>query len=51
MAEQAGGRASDGVGRILERKPVDLHERVPFFVGSRDMVSEAERFLADPPPR
>jgi len=51
VAEQAGGRASDGVGRILERKPVDLHERVPFFVGSRDMVSEAERFLADPPPR
>ncbi|HSP01744.1 MAG TPA: class 1 fructose-bisphosphatase [Thioalkalivibrio sp.] len=47
VAEQAGGRATDGYSRIMERKPADLHERVPFFVGSREMVQEAERFLAD----
>jgi len=34
IAEQAGGKASDGYNRILELKPSHLHQRVPFFCGS-----------------
>jgi fructose-1,6-bisphosphatase len=31
IVEQAGGKASDGFGRIMEIQPTELHERVPFF--------------------
>ncbi len=46
IAEQAGGKASDGYNRIMELKPTELHERVPFFCGSRNMVAKAEEFMA-----
>ncbi|EAR16245.1 MULTISPECIES: class 1 fructose-bisphosphatase [Robiginitalea] len=46
LAEQAGGRASDGYRRILEITPTELHQRVPFFCGSRKMVEKAESFMA-----
>jgi fructose-1,6-bisphosphatase I len=46
LAEQANGRASDGFGRIMEIKPKELHQRVPFFCGSRLMVEKAESFMA-----
>lgn len=46
IAEQAGGKASDGFGRIMEIKPTELHERVPFFCGSSNMVTKAEEFMA-----
>lgn len=46
LAEQAGGKASDGFGRILEIEPTELHQRVPFFCGSPRMVEEAESFMA-----
>jgi len=46
LAEQAGGKATDGVGnRILEINPQSIHQRVPFFVGSPDMVDLAEKFM------
>ena len=45
LIEQAGGKASDGVSRILEIQPTTLHERVPFFVGSKNMVLKAESFF------
>ncbi len=38
LAEQAGGKASDGYRRILEIKPKELHQRAPIFVGSKNMV-------------
>lgn len=41
VAEQAGGSASDGKQRILDIQPKSLHERVPFYVGSKRMVEEA----------
>lgn len=44
IAEQAGGKATDGARRILEIKPKDLHQRTPFFVGSEKMVEKAESF-------
>jgi fructose-1,6-bisphosphatase I len=45
IAEQAGGKASDGYNRIMELEPTELHQRVPFFCGSFNMVSKAEEFM------
>lgn len=45
IAEQAGGKASDGFRRILEIQPTELHQRVPFFCGSKNMVEKAEAFM------
>ena len=45
LAEQAGGKASNGKTRILDIKPASLHQRTPFYVGSKNMVSKAEAFL------
>jgi len=45
IVEQAGGKASDGFNRIMEIQPTELHERVPFFCGSYNMVEKAEDFM------
>lgn len=45
LAEQAGGKASDGFRRILEIVPESLHQRTPLFVGSSHMVEKAEHFM------
>ena len=37
---------SNGFGRIMEIQPTELHQRVPFFCGSRKMVEKAEEFMA-----
>ena len=47
LAEQAGGLASDGARRILEIEPTELHQRVPFFVGSFNMVRKTEEFMME----
>ncbi len=44
IAEQAGGKATDGKRRILDIQPKSLHERTPFYVGSPKMVEKAESF-------
>lgn len=49
LAEQANGKASNGYQRIMEIQPTELHERVPFFCGSRLMVEKAESFMAQYP--
>ena len=49
LAEQAGGKASDGKNRILDLQPKALHERSPFFVGNDAMVDDVERFLREFP--
>ena len=46
IIEQAGGRATDGKTRILELEPKELHQRTPVFIGSENMVKEAESFLS-----
>ncbi len=46
IVEQAGGAASNGQHRILDILPDDLHQRVPFFIGSQEDVSDIERFLS-----
>lgn len=45
IAEQAGGLASNGFSRILDIQPTELHQRVPFICGSRNMVLKAEEFM------
>lgn len=45
IAEQAGGKASDGQKRILDLEPSSLHERAPLYVGSTNMVNKLEEFL------
>lgn len=48
LAEQAGGMAISGVKqRVLDIEPTELHQRVPFFVGSKNMVCKLERFLRE----
>ena len=46
ITEQAGGKASDGFNNILDIQPTELHQRVPFFCGSKNMVEKAESFMA-----
>jgi fructose-1,6-bisphosphatase I len=45
IIEQAGGKASDGNGRILDIAPTALHQRIPLFIGSFDMVNKAEEIM------
>jgi len=45
IAEQANGKASDGFTRILDIQPTELHQRIPFICGSKNMVEKAEEFM------
>ena len=45
LTEQAGGKATDGFKRIMDIEPKELHERVPIFCGSANMVEKAESFM------
>ncbi len=47
IAEQAGGKASDGYRRIMDIKPEELHQRIPFICGSKNMVEKAEYFMQE----
>ncbi len=47
IAKEAGGRASDGRTDILDLMPQDLHQRTPLYLGSSDLVTLAEEFLAE----
>jgi fructose-1,6-bisphosphatase I len=38
IAEQAGGSATDGLARILDIVPTELHQRTPLVIGSREDV-------------
>jgi fructose-1,6-bisphosphatase I len=43
VAEQAGGRASTGRGRVLDVVPTGIHERRPIYIGSAAEVELAEK--------
>ncbi len=45
LAEQANGKASDGYTSIMDIEPTELHQRVPFICGSKNMVLKAEEFM------
>ncbi|WP_143959708.1 class 1 fructose-bisphosphatase [Litoribacter populi] len=47
IAEQAGGKATNGHERILDIMPTSLHQRTPLLIGSEKLVNEAETFLTD----
>lgn len=47
LAEQAGAYASDGLGSVLDIQPHSLHQRIPIFVGNRDLVEKAELYIRD----
>jgi fructose-1,6-bisphosphatase I len=47
IAEQAGGKASDGFRRIMDIVPTSLHERTPLFIGSTEMVERAEALMKE----
>lgn len=41
ITEQAGGIATTGDQRIMEVEPTEIHQRVPTFMGSKNMVNQA----------
>jgi fructose-1,6-bisphosphatase I len=45
LAEQANGKSSDGHTRTLDVTPTELHQRVPFICGSKNMVAKVEEFM------
>ena len=47
LAEQANGKATDGYKRIMDIDPTELHQRVPFFCGSSQMVTKVESFMQE----
>lgn len=49
IVEQAGGMASDGFNRILDKEVEELHQRTPIFIGSKEMVLKAEGFMGSYP--
>ena len=46
LAEQAGGTALDGYGRIMDKHPSSLHERTPLVIGDKDEVERVRNFIA-----
>jgi fructose-1,6-bisphosphatase I len=45
IVEMAGGRATDGKQRIMDIQPTELHQRSPFFVGSKNMMDELDTYI------
>lgn len=45
LVEMAGGKATNGKIPILDVQPTELHQRVPMFIGSRQMMEELETCL------
>lgn len=48
LAEQAGGAATDGTRRILDKQPQAIHERTPLIIGSAAEVERVHSFLSAP---
>ena len=46
IVEQAGGKSSNGHRRTMEIEPKSPHERCPVFIGSKELVEQAEACLA-----
>ncbi|CAI9760812.1 unnamed protein product [Fraxinus pennsylvanica] len=46
IVEQAGGKGSDGHNRVLDIQPTEIHQRVPFYIGSTEEVEKLEKYLA-----
>lgn len=44
IMEVAGGRATNGKIPIIDVVPTTLHQRVPMFIGSKNMMAELEQY-------
>ncbi len=47
LAEQAGGLAIDGVNRVLDATPTELHARTPLIFGSIDKVDRIRSYFVE----
>lgn len=47
LVEQAGGAATDGHTRILDKMPESIDDCSPVFIGCKDDVAQAEEFIAN----
>jgi len=45
IIEKAGGIGSTGREAILDMQPTELHQRVPIFIGSKNMVEKVKEFI------
>jgi len=45
LIEQAGGKGSNGTNRVLDIFPTEVHQRIPYFVGSPKEVELVEKFI------
>jgi len=45
IVEVAGGKATNGIERILDVQPTELHQRSALFIGSKNMMEELESYL------
>jgi fructose-1,6-bisphosphatase I len=50
IAEQAGGRATDGNRDIMHIEPSELHQRTPLYIGSKKEVDTVSEFGIPAPP-
>jgi fructose-1,6-bisphosphatase I len=48
LVEQAGGGATDGVQRILDKTAQKLHQRAPLVIGSLTKVERVQKYYTDP---
>ena len=48
LVEHAGGKATDGLGRILDIVPTDIHQRCPLVFGSAQVVDTIAQYHTDP---
>ncbi len=49
LAEQAGGGATTGRRRVLDIHPENIHQRIPFAIGSMQEIEEYEKAYANYP--
>jgi len=45
ICEQAGGLAINGEKNILDIQPQELHQRIPFYCGSEEMIQQFQKFI------
>ncbi|MHC1592483.1 MAG: class 1 fructose-bisphosphatase [Methermicoccaceae archaeon] len=46
LVEEAGGKSSVGRGSVLDMEPTSLHQRVPVYVGSAELIDQMETLFA-----
>lgn len=47
IVEQAGGKSTNGLKRVMDIQPEKLHQKIPFIIGSAEMVDKVSEFLAE----